>query len=101
MNEKELNRLYELLNAAITNFEYSHDTLKMYSSVNVYFTNNENKEDETQLTARGITTNVGKDEFTDFISYLSNELDTTLSKIDDIEIVATADTEEDLIAIEY
>lgn len=75
------------------------DRIRRCSCVNVHFVNNNGKEDETQLTiTHNILTKQGTIELEELFGSLAKELNTSLSSVTDIAVVASADTEDLLLA---
>lgn len=68
------------------------DQIKRISCVNVGFTTNDGREDETQLHIHNLLCSNGTVELSDLFSSLAEELNTKISSV----VVASADTEEEL-----
>lgn len=72
------------------------DQIKRISCVNVGFTTNDGREDETQFHIHNLLCSIGTAELSDLFSSLAEELNTKISSVNYLTVVASADTEEEL-----
>lgn len=72
------------------------DQIKRISCVNVGFTTNDGKADETQIHVHNLLCSNGTVELSDLFSSLAEELNTKISSVNYLTVVASADTEEEL-----
>ena len=76
--------------------------IKKYSCLNVGFVNHDGQEDETQLDVEhSILTQKGIKELDELFGSLCEELNTDRDSVQYIDVAASADTKEKLIAIGY
>lgn len=72
------------------------DQIKRISCVNVGFTTNNGREDETQFHIHNLLCSSGTVELSNLFSSLAEELDTKPNYVNYLTVVASADTEEEL-----
>ena len=72
------------------------DQIKRISCVNVGFTTNDWKADETQFHVHNLLCSNGTLELSNLFSSLAEELDTKPNYVNNLTVVASADTEEEL-----
>lgn len=90
-------RFEALLEETISN----SDELLPYSAVNIGYADRYGKEAETQLIVSRLDTKEGQMELIDLFETFLPELETTMDDVEYIDIVATADSEEELIKRGY
>lgn len=82
--------------------ETSVPCIKQCSCVNIGYYTKSGREDETQLdVSQNLLGRAGVEELHSLFEYMSKELDANVSRISYIDIVASADTMEELRAMGY
>lgn len=99
---KEEPEFYTLHNCLTKHLQTEVSEIKRCSSIDINFLTNDGEEDEVQLNVtKNILTRAGKEELEELFDSLTKEFNTKSNRILSCTVVASADTEEELIEMGY